>query len=88
MTAGLGTAIWAAVKGSRLLQIGLIALAGLGGFKGWLYAHDKGTAKQVAVQIGHANTKLAAKGGDARKPAAAPGSVERLRAKYCEGACK
>ena len=88
MIGRIGLAVWGAVRASRYLQIGLIGLLGLGGFKGWLHVHDRGTAKQVAAQIGHASTKLAEKGGAARGAAAVPGSVERLRAKVYHYECQ
>lgn len=83
MIGSVGLALWGAIRESRSLQIVVAIMVGLIGARGQLAAHDAKVKRELAIQIGHANTKLATKAGDARKPAAADGSAGRVRFKYC-----
>jgi len=80
--------LWLAVKASRRLQIILAAFVGYLGWHGWLAMHDKSVRKEVTVAIDTKHKETAAKAGEARAKAHVPGAADRLRQRYCEGACK
>ena len=81
----LAKAMLAAIKASRYLQIGIAMLLGLIGWHSWLAMHDGKVTSKVVARIEKQNTTLAAKGSEARKAAAKPGAMDRLRQRYGEG---
>ena len=80
-------ALWTALCASRVLQVALVGLVGFSGWQIWLVAHDQKVKAKYVAAINQQSKAIAIKSGAARQAAAEPGSVDRLRARYC-GDCR